>query len=88
MVWVKYKEKFHGSTTNMWMKQKSLAAARSHARAWNKYSNPQEHLYIMKSNVEKPKHLIKKHANIYFERKHHIKKQRRTTRRQPTMFRF
>jgi hypothetical protein len=59
MVWVKFKEKFHGQTFVMWKNKKTVAAARKECRNWNQIQNPQEHLSITKTAKKRPKGLRK-----------------------------
>ena len=69
MVWIKFKEKFHGKKYVFWKKKKSVSEAREEAKSWNRFDNPMEHLSVVKSTQERPKGLRKtKHRGIYKRR--------------------
>jgi len=50
-----------------WKKMKSLAAAREECRQWNKYENPMEHLWVIKTSQMRPRGIRKtQYNNIYY----------------------
>ncbi|HUT00419.1 MAG TPA: hypothetical protein VMY59_08895 [Candidatus Thermoplasmatota archaeon] len=74
MVWVKYKEKFHGKKTTFWKKKPTVKAARLECRQWNMFDNPYEHVSVMRTTKNRPTGLRKtKHRGIYSQ----VKKKRR-----------
>lgn len=69
MVWVRYKERFHGEVRTFWKQKKSVADAKKEAKKWNSIDNPQEHLSVLRSQKTRPKNIVKKYPNIYWETK-------------------
>jgi hypothetical protein len=59
MVWIQYKEKYHGKTTKMWKNKKTIASARKECKDWNQFNNPHEHLSVVKHSKTKPKGIRK-----------------------------
>jgi len=69
MVWVKFKEKWHGASFTFW-ENKSISDAKQECKKWNRFGNPEEHLSIIKSTKNKPKCIKEtKYPGIYRERK-------------------
>lgn len=66
MVWVNYKEKFHGKNIkgSFWKKHTTAAVARKNVKRWNSFT-PQDHLTILSIRKNKPKGLKRKYKGVY-----------------------
>ena len=82
MVWVKYKEKFHGQSYIFWKYHKNLEAAKKTVTSWNRFGNKSEHLQILRHRETKPDNLRKGEAKgIYLETQATKKKRKTTTKK-------
>ena len=66
MIWVKYKEKWHGKKYIFWTRKSNILSARKEVKQWNQFNNPYERLTLVTTRKDRPTGLRKtRYRGIY-----------------------